>query len=292
MPYGIRRPHQSNSAHLPATDWPPRAACDCRSDGPIRLLGIEKDDAGFEKLLVGIAPYIEIAKWRPRAGKARALEPAVLVGGVVDHQLGDDTQLAAMRLAHKGFEVAHAAIGGMDVLVIGDVVAVVAQGRGIERQQPQRGDPEILQVVELARQPLEIADPVIVGVEERLDVQLIDDRVLVPERIALGIVALGARHLGGAWQHGRSIVGRAHDWTAGSKRNKYAGLVCGLSTRCWRLPRHAVTRPVNASSTKNSCASATPHSASGNTISPPCAPCGSRLTTAMTIFPQSAVAFA
>ena len=67
--------------------------------------------------------------------------------------------------------------------VVGDVIAVVAQRRGIERQQPQRRDTEILQVIELAAQPLEIADPIVVGVEERLDVQLIDDRVLVPQRV-------------------------------------------------------------------------------------------------------------
>ena len=78
------------------------------------------------------------------------------------------------------------AVGRVDALVVGDVVAVVAQRRGIERQQPQRRDAEVLQIVELAPQALEIADAVIVGIEERLDVQLIDDRVLVPQRIAAG----------------------------------------------------------------------------------------------------------
>ena len=74
----------------------------------------------------------------------------MLVGGVVDDQLGDDAQIAAVRLAHKGLEIGHLAVGRVDVLVVGDVVAVVAQRRGIERQQPQRRDAEILQVIELA----------------------------------------------------------------------------------------------------------------------------------------------
>ena len=107
----------------------------------------------------------------------------MLVRGVIDHQLGDHAQIAAMRLANEGPEIAHPPVGRIDVLVVGDVVAVVAQRRGIERQQPQRGDAKILQIVELARQSLEIADAVVVRVEERLDVELIDDRVLVPERV-------------------------------------------------------------------------------------------------------------
>ena len=73
----------------------------------------------------------------------------------------------------------------MDVQVVRDVVAVVLERRGKEGQQPEAGDAEILQVVELLRQALEVADAVVVAVEERLDVRLVDDRVLVPERIVV-----------------------------------------------------------------------------------------------------------
>ena len=45
------------------------------------------------------------------------------------------------------------------------------------------GDAEALQVVELLRQAREVADAVVVAVEERADVRLVDDGVLVPERI-------------------------------------------------------------------------------------------------------------
>ena len=71
----------------------------------------------------------------------------------------------------------------MDLGVVGDVVAVVAQRRGIKRQQPQRRDAQVLQIVELLRQAAKVADAVVVAVVERADVQLIDDRVLVPLRI-------------------------------------------------------------------------------------------------------------
>ena len=47
--------------------------------------------------LIGVGPDIEVA--RPGAGfrVAGALEPGVLVAGVVDHQFGDDAQPALMR---------------------------------------------------------------------------------------------------------------------------------------------------------------------------------------------------
>ena len=82
-------------------------------------------------------------------------------------------------------EIVERAVARMDVPVVGDVVAVVLERRGEERQQPQAGDAEPLQVVELLRQAGEVADAVVVAVEERLDVRLVDDRVLVPERIVV-----------------------------------------------------------------------------------------------------------
>ena len=90
----------------------------------------------------------------------------------------------------EALQVRQRAVVGMHAAIVGDVVAVVAPRRGIERQQPDRVDAELGDVVELGDQPGEIADAVVVGVEERLDVQLVDDRVLVPERIVGG----GRRH--------------------------------------------------------------------------------------------------
>ena len=117
---------------------------------------------------------------------AGALEPVVLVGGVIDHELGDDAQPAPFGFLDEALEILHRPEIGIDVAIVGDVVAVIAAGRGIERQQPQRGDAKILQVAELFGQPCEIADAVIVAVGKGLDVELIDDGILVPKLIALG----------------------------------------------------------------------------------------------------------
>ena len=83
------------------------------------------------------------------------------------------------------------------------------------------------------RQTSLLADlAVIVGIEERLDVELIDDRVLVPERV------LGNGQLGGGQGciHGRPPVGAtrqmANGSSAGSRRTR-----CALPCQAKRLPR-------------------------------------------------------
>ncbi len=154
-----------------------------RIPGPVRLLGIGEDDPRIEVFLVGIAPDIPAARARIRRAAACALEPRMLVRSVVDDEFGDDAEAALLGLLDEALEVLHRAEIGIDVAIITDVVAVVAAGRGIERQQPQRGDAELLQIAEFFRQPGEVADAVIVAVGKRLDMQLVDDRVLVPELI-------------------------------------------------------------------------------------------------------------
>ncbi len=94
-------------------------------------------------------------------------------------------QPALVGLAQEHPEIAERAVIRMDSLVVSDVVAVVLQRRGIERQQPQGADAQVLQIVELARQPAKIADAVGISVKESPDVKLVDDRVPVPQRIRI-----------------------------------------------------------------------------------------------------------
>src|SRR6185312_13850956 len=124
---------------------------------------------------------------------AGALEPVVLIGRMVNDELGDDAQAAFLRLLDEALEVLHRPEIAIDGTVVGDVVAVIAAGRGIERQQPERGDAEVLEITQLLGQTCEIADAVIVAVGKRLHVKLVNDRVLVPERVGIEI---GGRQLG------------------------------------------------------------------------------------------------
>ena len=115
----------------------------------------------------------------------------MLVGSVVDDQLRDHAHAHPVGLADELPEVAAGPVGRMDVKVVGNVVAVVAQRRRIERQQPQAGHSQVLQVREFLNQPGKIANPVIVRVVEGLGMQLIDDRILVPVGIAFELSAGG-----------------------------------------------------------------------------------------------------
>src|SRR5207248_7452905 len=119
---------------------------------------------------------------------------------------------------------------GIDIDVVGDVVAVVAQGRREERKHPEAGDAEVLEVVELGEQAGEVADAVCVGVHEGADVELVDDRVFVPEwvggaagffhSISSGLMACGSAAAG------LSVVSGA-DWRI--KRKMCAGMTSGFS---------------------------------------------------------------
>jgi hypothetical protein len=77
-------------------------------------------------------------------------------------------------------EILHRPIRRVDPVEVGDVVAVVAERRGIHRQNPETVDAQLLDVVEPLDEPREVADAVAVAVHERLDVDLVEHRVLVP----------------------------------------------------------------------------------------------------------------
>ena len=113
----------------------------------------------------------------------------MLIRRVVHHQFGDHPQVARVRLPQEPPHVAQRAVRRVHALVMRDVVPIVAQGRGIEGQDPDRVDPERLQVVELPDQAGEVADAIVVAVEEGADMHLVDDGVLVPVRLR------GAREL-------------------------------------------------------------------------------------------------
>ena len=150
---------------------------------PVGRLEVLENDPGVRVALRGVAPDIPVPPGAAGFGAAGALEPGMLIGGVVDHQLGDHPQAAAVGLGQEFFEIPQGAVGRMDVAVVGDVVAVVAQRARAKGHQPDGGDPEVLQVVELSGQALEIADAVIVAVEKAFDVQLVNDGVFEPERV-------------------------------------------------------------------------------------------------------------
>ncbi len=151
---------------------------------PVGALEVGEDDARLGVLLRAVAPHVVVALRAARRGVAGALEPCVVRRGVVEHQLGDHAQAPLVGLVEQLRHVVDAPVRGVHAHVVGDVIAAVAQRRRVERQQPQRGDAEVAQVVELADEAGEIAHAVAVGVVKGAHVQLVDQRVHVPGRVA------------------------------------------------------------------------------------------------------------
>ena len=76
-----------------------------RVPAPVRGLEVLEDHPGVLVLLGGIVPHVEIAFRAAGRGAPGALEPGMLVGRVIQHQLGDDPNTTVMRRFEEGLEV-------------------------------------------------------------------------------------------------------------------------------------------------------------------------------------------
>jgi hypothetical protein len=103
---------------------------------------------------------------------------------VIEHQFDDDAQPAAVRGVEETFEILERAVARVNLAVVRDVVAVVAQGRRKEGEEPEAGDAERLDVFELVDQPRKVTDAIVIRVVEGLDRQFVDDGLLIPVRLA------------------------------------------------------------------------------------------------------------
>ena len=176
---------------LVAEEAMPEVETGFRVIGPVRDFGVDEDDARVRIAGRVIAPDVVITIGRVRI-LASLLKPGMLVGGVVDDQIGDDLQPALMRRVEQRLEVHDGAVVVMDAHEIGDVVPVVLVRRGIHRQQPDAIHAKLPDVVEFLGHAPEVTDAVIVGIEERLDGRFVEHRVLEPERIATHRASTGA----------------------------------------------------------------------------------------------------
>src|SRR5260370_41980306 len=90
-----------------------------------------------------------------------------------------------MGVFDERMSVGERAVHRVDVGVVRNVIAVIASRRRVEGQQPDRVDAKVLQVGELFEQAPKVAAAIAVAVLEGAHVQLVDQRVLVPERIVV-----------------------------------------------------------------------------------------------------------
>jgi hypothetical protein len=104
----------------------------------------------------------------------------VVAGGVVGHQVDDHPDAVVVGVVEEVVEGLHVAEDGVDVARVGDVVAVVDHGGGVERGQPDGVDAEELQVAQPGAHAFEVAQAVAVGIREGPDVDLVEHRVAPP----------------------------------------------------------------------------------------------------------------
>ena len=93
--------------------------------------------AGEERAPVvrALAPPVPVAL-RVVADRARLHEPRVLVGRVVDDEVHDELHAARVHAGEQRVEVRQRPERRVDVLVVGDVVAVVVLRRGVDGREP------------------------------------------------------------------------------------------------------------------------------------------------------------
>src|SRR5882724_1572589 len=107
---------------------------------------------------------------------------------MINYEFRDHAKVTSMCSVQERTEIIERAETRINIKIIGDVVAVVAQRGRIKWQQPDCGDPQLLKVIQLFDQAAEITHPVAVAIAESLNVQLVDDRVLVPKRIDNSVI--------------------------------------------------------------------------------------------------------
>lgn len=131
-------------------------------------------------LAAALAEHVALALGRAGAGGQGGLEPHVLVGGVVRHHVDDDLEVELVGARDHRVGVGERAEDGVDVAVVGDVVAGVGLRRGVEGREPDGVDAERAQVGQARGDAGKVADAVAVAVGPRARVDLVDHGLAPP----------------------------------------------------------------------------------------------------------------
>src|SRR5579863_10239290 len=95
---------------------------------PRGFLDAGKDDPIFCVFWFFFRPDVPIAMVRFRVG-ARVEKPRMLVGGVIRDKVDDQADATLLTAVGKLDEITKSAVARIDVVVVGDVVAIVAKRR-------------------------------------------------------------------------------------------------------------------------------------------------------------------
>src|SRR5699024_5430688 len=122
--------------------------------------------------------------------------------GVVGDDVDDDLQPQLVGAADHLVGVRQRTEAGVDVGVVGHVVAAVLLRGGVEGREPDRVDAEVAQVGQSRGDAGQVAHAVAVRVGERAGVDLVDDGVAPPLPVGAALPLGGLRSGQGRSGHG------------------------------------------------------------------------------------------
>ena len=89
------------------------------------------------------------------------------VRGVIRHEIQDQPHVSRVQLGDEPVERGKIPEQRVDAGVVGDVIAEIRHGRGVDRRDPNGVDPEPYQIIEAIDDALQVADTVTIAVLKR-----------------------------------------------------------------------------------------------------------------------------
>jgi hypothetical protein len=104
---------------------------------------------------------------------------------VVKHYLSYDAQAAGIGFSQEKPEIPYRPVYGLNIGVVGNIVAIVFERRRVEREKPDGSNPQVLKIIELLGYTRKITDTISITVAESTGMKLVDDGILVPEGVTI-----------------------------------------------------------------------------------------------------------
>ena len=107
-------------------------------------------------------------------------EPGMLVGAVIQDQIHNHSNPAAMAFRRKAVPIFHGPKFRHNCPIIRDIIPIVHIGRRVDRREPDGIYAEVRKIVEPAPNAFQIANTVAVRVLKAAGIDLVNDKVLEP----------------------------------------------------------------------------------------------------------------
>ena len=110
----------------------------------------------------------------------------MLIGSVVDDKIHDDADVLFLCGFRQLIEISQGSVHGIDIFVIGNVIAEVDLRGGIAGGDPDGIHTQLLQIVQLRLDAFEIANPIAVTVGKTARIDFVKHSML-PPRVAFSV---------------------------------------------------------------------------------------------------------